>query len=46
MRKDWLAFALGAALGLGLLLGWAWQDGGVRELRPMSTPAMLPEAQQ
>lgn len=42
MRKDWLAFALGVALGLGLLAGWAWYDGGTRELRPMSAPAMLP----
>ncbi len=42
MRKDWLAFALGVALGLGLLAGWAWYDGGIRELQPMSAPAMLP----
>jgi hypothetical protein len=43
MRKDWLAFALGVALGLGLLAAWAWHDGGTRALQPISAPAMLPE---
>lgn len=43
MRKDWLAFALGVALGLVLLVGWAWWDGGLNEQTAMSAPAMLPE---
>jgi hypothetical protein len=42
MRKDWLAFALGVALGLVLLVGWAWYDGGTRELQLINAPAMLP----
>lgn len=46
MRRNWLAFALGVGFGLGLLVCWAWYDGGTRELRAMSAPAMLPEAQQ
>ena len=46
MRKDWLAFALGVALGLVLLVGWAWYDGGTRELQPVSAPAILPGATQ
>ena len=46
MGKDWRVIALGAAVALGLLAGWAWHDGGIRELRPMSAPAMLPEQPQ
>jgi hypothetical protein len=46
IRKEWLAFGLGAAVGLGLLLGWAWYDGGTRELQPISVPAKLPGAGQ
>jgi predicted negative regulator of RcsB-dependent stress response len=42
MRKEWLAFVMGGVLGLGLLLGWAWYDGGIREQRAMSAPAVLP----
>jgi hypothetical protein len=30
------------ALGLGLLAAWAWHDGGIREPRPISAPAVLP----
>ncbi len=46
MRRDWLAFALGAALGLGLLTVWAGYDGGIRELQPMSAEAKLPDLQR
>lgn len=46
MRKEWLAFVLGVALGLALLVGWAWYDGGTRELQSMSAPAMLPGEHQ
>jgi hypothetical protein len=30
-------------LGLVVLLGWAWADGGERPLAPQSGPALLPE---
>jgi hypothetical protein len=43
MHKNWLAFGFGLALGLGLLAAWAWHDGGIRELQPISVPAMLPD---
>jgi hypothetical protein len=46
MRKNWLAFGLGMALGLGLLAAWAWYDGGIRALQPISAPAMLPDLGQ
>lgn len=44
--RKWLAFGMGVAFGLALLLGWAWHDGGTRDLVPMSAPAMLPGDRQ
>ena len=41
MRKSWM-FAAAALAALGLLLGWAWRDGGLRPLRQLSAPATLP----
>ena len=41
LRKIWLCAGAGLALLAGLL-GWAWQDGGVRALTPQSAPALLP----
>ncbi len=32
-----------AALLLAAVLGWAWQDGGLRPLTPQSEPALLPQ---
>ena len=41
MRKSWMIAAAGLA-ALGLLLGWAWSDGGLRPLSQLSVPATLP----
>ena len=41
MRTSWMIAAAGLA-ALGLLLGWAWRDGGLRPLSPQSEPATLP----
>lgn len=41
IRKEWLM--LGAGVALGVLLAWAWYDGGARPLRELSEPAVLPE---
>lgn len=30
------------AMALGALLLWAWRDGGIEPVRPLSAPAMLP----
>ena len=45
LRKSWLFAAMALAL-LGVLLGWAWSDGGIRPLSPQSVPAMLPQVGQ
>jgi hypothetical protein len=31
-----------AVLALGVLIAWAWRDGGIESTRPLSAPAMLP----
>ncbi|WP_296678805.1 hypothetical protein [Novosphingobium sp.] len=33
-----------AGLAIAGLLAWAWIDGGVEPVRPMTAPAFLPEA--
>ena len=38
--------AAASSLAVAGLLVWAWRDGGERELRPISAPAMLPEVSQ
>ncbi len=42
IRKGW-TFAVAGLAMLAAVLGWAWHDGGKRELAPMSAPAMLPK---
>ncbi len=42
VRKSWMIAGAGLA-ALGMLLGWAWFDGGARPLRAQAEPAMLPQ---
>lgn len=44
MRRDWLL--AGGAIVVLALLGWAWNDGGERPLRPISQAVTLPGAAQ
>ena len=45
LRKSWLIAAMALAL-LGVLLIWAWSDGGMRPLSPQTAPALLPQVGQ
>ena len=45
LRKSWLFAAMALAL-LGVLVFWAWSDGGIRPLSPQTAPARLPQVGQ
>ncbi len=42
VRRSWI-LAVTAALLLVALLGWAWQDAGLRPLTTLTEPALLPQ---
>ena len=42
VRKGWILAGI-AALLLTALLGWAWNDAGLRPLTAQSEPALLPQ---
>jgi len=42
VRRSWILAGM-AALLLAALLGWAWQDAGLRPLTPHTEPALLPQ---
>jgi hypothetical protein len=43
MRKRWLVLGLGGA-AVGVVLAWAWRDGGEEPLREIAAPVQLPGA--
>lgn len=41
LRKEWVWALIGAGLALLALLVWAWVDGGIEPVRPLTAPANL-----